>query len=135
MSYAVDLGAEVKTEDKLTPGPKMTVRTSNGALEVGFTHRSTRTYLVRNRSKQERTLVIEHPVRSNWRLDESMKPREQSRDLYRFDVPMKAGETVKFEVRELQDRVDPFQQQWAKASAPDVVETHFGTNLLLDVDQ
>jgi len=135
MSYAVDLGTEVKAEEKLAPSPKMTVRTSDGALQVGFTMRSTRTYCVRNRSKHARTLVIEHPVRSNWRLDDVMKPREQSRDLYRFDVPVKPGETVKFEVHELQGRVDPFQQQWAKTPAPDIAETHFGTNLLLDMDQ
>src|SRR5262249_28803272 len=135
ISYAVDLGTEVKAEDKLTPGPKRSVRTFNNALQVSYTVRHTRTYVVRNRSKQDRTLVVEHPVRPNWTLDEAMKPRERTRDLYRFDVAMKAGETVKFDVHELQGRVDPFQQQWAKTPAAEVTETHFDTNLFLEVDQ
>ena len=64
---------EVKAEDKLTPSPKMSVRLSNGLLQVANTVRNTRSYLVRNRGKHARTLVIEHPIRENWRLDGAMK--------------------------------------------------------------
>jgi hypothetical protein len=135
LSYAVDLTTEVKAEDKLTHSPKMTVRVSDGVLQVAYTLRGTRTYLVRNRGKQARTLVIEHPIRAGWRLDDAMKPRERTRDLYRFDVPVKAGEAVRFDVHELQDRVDPFRRYAGKTSAVnDIVESHFDTNLLLDVD-
>src|SRR5207248_1229747 len=41
ISYAVDLGTEVKAEDKLTPGPKMTLRTFNNGVQVSYTIRHT----------------------------------------------------------------------------------------------
>ena len=135
LSYAVDLGTEVKSEDRLAPGDKMALRTAGNAMQVHYTVTEIRKYTVHNRSKQDRLLVIEHPIRTNWKLAEGQKPREQSRDVYRFDVPVKAGATAHFEVREEQGRVDPFAPQWAKTPSAEVAETHFATNLNLEVDQ
>jgi hypothetical protein len=135
ISYAVDLGTEVKSEDRFTPGKKMIVRVNGNGLGVQFTVTHTRKYIVRNRSKQDRTLVIEHPFRSDWKLAEGQKARETTRDVYRFDVPTPAGKTTEFEVAEERVRVDAFPQQWAKNPTAETVESHFVTNMNLEVDQ
>jgi hypothetical protein len=66
------------------------------------------TYTVKNRSTQNRTVLLEHPIRGDWKLvaDEKKEKVEKSRDTYRFPVKVKAGETVAFPVKEEQDRVD-----------------------------
>ena len=135
ISYAVDLGTEVKSEDRLAPGNKLALRTAANAMQAHYTVTHIRKYIVRNRSKQDRLMVIEHPVRNSWKLSEGQKPRETTRDVYRFDVSLKAGENAEFEVREEQGRIDQFPQQWAKTPSAEVTETHFITNLNLELDQ
>src|SRR5262249_39824940 len=98
VSYAIDLGTEGVTEDRLAPGPEMAVRINSGHLQVQYKLRTTRSYVVKNRSPQDRTVVIEQPVRSGWKLVDPAKPSERTRDVYRFEVAVKAGEEKKFEV-------------------------------------
>jgi septal ring factor EnvC (AmiA/AmiB activator) len=51
-------------------------------------------------------LILEHPVRTDWRLVTPAKPTEQSRDVYRFEIKVQAGKSIKQEVVEEQARVD-----------------------------
>ena len=127
LSYAVDLATEVEKTTRQEPGPKLLARVVNNTLEVQYTMRETATYLVRNRSGQDRRLIVEHPLRSDWKLVEPEKPAERSRDVYRFVVEVRAGETVKFEVAEEQPRRDPFQVTVTPT------RTGFGTPLGIDV--
>jgi hypothetical protein len=108
LSYAIDLGVEVKATGRLNVGPKMTAQVVQDSVTVRYTVRQTRTYQIRNRSKQDRKLIIEHPIGEKWKLVEGMKPYEKSRDVYRFEVDAPAGKTVNFEVAEEQGRDDPF---------------------------
>jgi hypothetical protein len=127
VSYAVDTGMEIKPFDKVAPGPEMTASVQNGQLSVQYKLRQTRTYVIKNRSPEERQVVIEQPVRDGWKLVVPEKPSERTRDLYRFTVVVKPGETAKYEVAEELPRVDPFavtkQTDW----------TGFATSLGLDV--
>jgi septal ring factor EnvC (AmiA/AmiB activator) len=68
--------------------------------------RQTRTYLIKNRSGQARTLLVEHPVREQWRLVTPEKPAERSRDVYRFQVVIPAGKAHTLAVVEEQRRTD-----------------------------
>lgn len=154
VSYAIDTGTEVIPFDKVVPAAEMTARMENGHLQVQYKLRTTRTYLIKNRSNEMRKVVIEQPVRDGWKFTEARKvvqtapgkkddegkekdatwkagdiekPTERTRDLYRFNVDVKAGETVKYEVSEELPRIDPFentrQADW----------TGFATTLGLDV--
>jgi len=140
--------------DKVVPSPDMTARMENGRLQVQYKLRTTRTYVIKNRSVDARKVVIEQPVRDGWKFTEARKvvqtapgkkddegkekdatwkagdvekPSERTRDLYRFTVDVKAGETVKYEVSEELPRIDPFENtkhaDW----------TGFATTLGLDV--
>jgi hypothetical protein len=112
ISYAIDLGTEVKTETRQSEGPAMTATVIGEKLHLGYTARQTRKYTIRNRSAHDRVLVIEHPVREGWELAGGAKPRESSRDYHRFDVPVLAGKDVVFEVAEEQPRVEQIAGRW-----------------------
>jgi hypothetical protein len=127
LSYALDTGVEIKPFDVVKPGPEMTARMENGQLHVQYKMRHTRTYVIVNRSPEPRKVVLEQAIRTGWKLVLPEKPAEMTTDLYRFDVDVKPGETVKYEVSEELPRVDPFavskQADWSG----------FATSLGLDV--
>jgi hypothetical protein len=107
LSYALDQGTEVKTESKAHPGPDMTFNLGGDNLTAGYTMRETTTYAVKNRSTHDRVLIIEHPIRANWKLVDDKAPKERSRDVYRFEISVPAGTTTRYQVVEDQHRVDP----------------------------
>ena len=47
-----------------------------------------------------RTLVIEHPLRAEWKLADSLKPAETSANTYRFKIQAASKQTQKLEVEE-----------------------------------
>jgi len=115
LAYAVDLGLEVKVVKpeavaafvKETPGAfsdvmaegsvvarwPTAVKVVNGLLNVTKNERATKALVLRNRSREDRTVIIEHPVDAQWKLL-SPKPFEVSRDFYRFEVAVPAGKSV-----------------------------------------
>jgi hypothetical protein len=105
ISYAVDLGTEV--EPLCSPStPRLTsVRIHKGLLLTTTRAREAKTYSVRNRSGHDRTVLVEHPVRSEMRLVSKAKPVERTREVYRFEVKVPAGKTASLEVVEEQDLV------------------------------
>ena len=59
-----------------------------------------RTYNLKNRSEQERTAIVEHPLTPGWKLAEGIEPTERSRNAYRFERKIAPGESAKVEVVE-----------------------------------
>ncbi|MBI3821910.1 MAG: DUF4139 domain-containing protein [Planctomycetes bacterium] len=106
LSYALDQGTEVKTETKEAPSPDMTFKIGHDNLAATYDIRQTKTYTIKNRSTHDREVLIEHPLRSGWKLVEPKKALEQTRDLYRFQVSVKAGKTATYDVVEDNPRVD-----------------------------
>ncbi len=106
VAYAVDQGTEVKVEGRSAPQQLVAVKVVKGAVLATHKLRETKTYLVKNRSAQERTLIIEHPVRPDWKLVAPEKPSERSREVYRFEVKVPAGKSLTHNVVEEQSRVD-----------------------------
>src|SRR5262249_41930356 len=76
LSYAVDLGTEIKVETRDRIGPNMTVKFSSKdtAALASFKVRRTSTYLIKNRSPEGRVVILEHPLRSGWQLQSPEKP-------------------------------------------------------------
>ncbi|MBX9678801.1 MAG: hypothetical protein K2X38_08540 [Gemmataceae bacterium] len=104
ISYALDQGTEVKTTVKETPSPDMKLTLGESRLSASYRVRQTKTYTIRNRSPQDRTLVIEHPIRNGWTLLDTQKPADKSRSFYRFEVQAPSGKTTRFEVVEEEPR-------------------------------
>jgi hypothetical protein len=104
LSYAVDLGTEVKPETKDAPETLLTVKAAKGILTTTHKLRHTSLYTIKNRSEQTRKVVIEHPLQSDWKLVQPEKAGETTRDVYRFEMPVEPNKPVKFEVVEEQRR-------------------------------
>jgi hypothetical protein len=105
LSYALDQSTEVKTDVKSTPSPEMTFRLGDPQLTARYKLRQTKTYTIKNRSTHDRTIILEHPIQSDWKLV-GQKPAEQTRSHYRFNVTVASGKSAAFDVVEEQARVD-----------------------------
>jgi hypothetical protein len=103
VSYAVDLGTEVKPEVQADSGRLTHVKAVKGILHTTTKLRETKTYTVKNRNAQDRIVLIEHPVRAGFHLVSKDKPAETARDVYRFELKVPAGQTAKETVTEEHD--------------------------------
>jgi len=107
ISYAIDQGVEVKTTTKSFPDQVLLkARVVKDQLFVTYTMRDCKTYLFMNRSDHDRQVLVEHPVRKDWKLEAPRKPNEQTRDVYRFEVAVPAGKNAWLEVVEAQVQTD-----------------------------
>lgn len=101
LSYAVDLGIDAAVDNSTGDGEVVTIIISQGVLEITRRYEQSTVYTFKNHTSTARTVVVEHPNQGgDWKLLEPTKPTETTADLYRFDVPVKAGESHKFTVRE-----------------------------------
>ena len=100
ISYALDLKTEVVPQ--VSPEVEEVVAASlrKGTMLVTRKSIEEKTYLVSNRDEKQKLVLIEHPLRPDWRLIEPGDPPEQTRNLYRFKVLVDAGGTARLRVRE-----------------------------------
>ena len=100
ISYAIDLGTEVNPVPSNENGKLTVVKAVKGILHTTTKIRETKTYTVVNRNDAERAVLIEHPVRNEFKLVDTAKPAETASDFYRFQVNVKPGVTEKQVVTE-----------------------------------
>jgi hypothetical protein len=105
VSYAIDLGTEVDPQNG--PGTQRitSVKAVKGIITTHTKLTEEKKYRIVNRSQTDRTLLIEHPNRTNqqFKLVETEKPIEDTPEFFRFQTPVKAGETKTFIVKEERD--------------------------------
>jgi hypothetical protein len=106
ISYAVDLGTEVEPVAKHDTDRITLVKIVKGVLQTTTKIREIKTYNVKNRSEQDRTVLIEHPYRPDFKLVSKEKPKERARDVYRFEVQVAAGKSGSEEVIEERDLIN-----------------------------
>jgi hypothetical protein len=109
LSYAVDLGTEVEALPANNSGKLVKVKLNKGILYSTTLVHEAKTYKAKNRSQQDRLLIVEHPFRPEFHLVGTQKPAEQARDVYRFEVKAPAGKTVELQVAEEHDQVQTVQ--------------------------
>src|SRR5579884_2672683 len=100
LSYAVDLGCEVNPVPSSDNGRITQVKAVKGVVYTSTKVRETKTYTVANRNEQERLVLIEHPVRNDFKLVDTDKPAETAADCYRFELKVAPGKTAKQVVTE-----------------------------------
>ncbi len=108
LSYAIDLGTEVEPVVTQKPNRLIKVVVRNGQIETTHRLREEKEYKIKNRSEQDRMLIIEHPYRSELTLITPEKASERARDVYRFEVPVKSHGEEKLlvaEERNLENRI------------------------------
>jgi hypothetical protein len=120
LSYALDTGVEAKV---LVPDhwPQLaSVKAVAGVLHAVQKQAKSKTYLVKNRSPRERVLLIEHRYNDAWDLVAPERAAEKTREHYRFEVRLKAGESPRFEVVEENRRLEYVHLSQADETTIDV---------------
>jgi hypothetical protein len=93
ISYAIDLGTEVNPVPSSDNGRITSIKVNKGTLHTITKLRETRAYTIKNRNDVERLVMIEHPVRNEFKLTDTDKPAETASDFYRFQVKVAPGKT------------------------------------------
>src|SRR5262249_50880470 len=91
ISYAVDLGTEVSPKPSTDSGRVTHVKAVKGILWTTNKVKDSKVYTVKNRNDAERVLLVEHPVRTDFKLVGDAKPAETASDVYRFELKVPAG--------------------------------------------
>lgn len=140
LTYAVDLGMEVEAKSQNPPARITAVRIKKGVVYSTSRVREEQTYRAVNRSQDDRTLLVEHPYRPEFKLASDVKPVERTRNMYRFQLKVPKGQAVEVPVVEERDVVETvtlsntdnqqirliLQQQVLSKSVREALETAIG---------
>ncbi len=117
ISYAVDLGTRITTAFDSRVDAIRQISFRRGILSVRRAVVESKTYTIRNVDAKAKTLLIEHPLRPDYKLLEG-KPAEKTPTAYRFEVALAATTERTFPV--VEERV--LEESHAVASlTPDVL--------------
>jgi hypothetical protein len=100
LSYAMDLGVEMRPELGAETQLVQKLEVVKGQVRRLTLRRQGTTYQVRNRSGQERTLLVEHPLSPGWSTVGKTKPVEVTKTSYRFQWKVPAGGSLRETVTE-----------------------------------
>ncbi|MBX7102773.1 MAG: DUF4139 domain-containing protein [Gemmataceae bacterium] len=106
LSYAIDLGTEVEMKPTPAAGRLVMVKIVKGVMFATEKDRQEVAYKAVNRSKTDRTLLVEHPYRPQYTLTSATKPAERTRDMYRFEMKLPAGGSADLPVAEERELVN-----------------------------
>ncbi len=102
ISYALDLKVEVAPETKNRPEQLLSVKLIKGTMQVSRKFSRTQSYTVKNSDTKPKTVLIEYPIDSNWKLVAPQEPTEKTRDMYRFAVKADPGKPTVLKIEEEQ---------------------------------
>ncbi len=102
LSYGIDLqtSAVVKDLDTAKEQSVTAGKIVKGALVVTRKLVAAKEYSFENKGDHDKTVVVEHPLRTGWNLVDTPKPVETTNALYRFEQGVGAGKTERFTVHE-----------------------------------
>ncbi len=100
ISYALDLNTEVAPQGKPQTDTLTSVKIIKGVLHAARKYTRTQDYTVKNSGSKTKKVLIEYPKDSAWTLVAPEKPKETTRDLYRFVVNAEPGKPAELSVKE-----------------------------------
>jgi chaperonin cofactor prefoldin len=99
ISYAIDLGTRISTAVDSSRDFVREIHVRRGVMTTRSALQETQTYTIRNIDQKPKTLMLEHPIRSDYKLLK-LKPVETTTSAYRFEIKLAPGATEKFPVAE-----------------------------------
>ena len=99
ISYGIDLGTRVTTNIDSGNQRYLEFKATRGSLIAKTGMEETTTYTIKNIDNRAKTLVIEHPLRSGYKLL-TQKPMETTAAMQRFSVALKPASSEAFVVKE-----------------------------------
>jgi len=109
IAYALDSTVDVTPQQKSRREPYFKARLVDGILTLTAVETMTNAWKIVNRGREAATLWLHQPKNAAYRLSKPDKPLKEVDNHYRFEVPLKAGETVDFVVEEKRDVLDTVQ--------------------------
>jgi hypothetical protein len=109
LSYAADLGVLVDAKQKAENQHVTKVIIAHGTMTQMTQERQENTYTIRNRDAAARTLVIEHPARTGWKLSDDQTPAESSASFHRFRLSLEPKKTTTLTVKEYRPILNSYQ--------------------------
>jgi hypothetical protein len=100
LSYAADLAVQVVAKPMAGPEHLTRIRIVRGIMFRTVESRSITSYTIRNDDSSPRTVIIEQPIRTGWKLRDGLKVEEETATAYRFRVEVKPKTTQDFAVEE-----------------------------------
>ena len=99
ISYGIDLGTRVTTNIDSGNQRYLEFKATRGSLIAKTGVEETTTYTIKNIDNRAKTLIIEHPLRTGYKLL-TQKPVETTGRMQRFSVALKAASSETFAVKE-----------------------------------
>lgn len=100
ISYGIDLKVLMDSTSSKQEETITNAKVVKGVLNIARKHVFTQEYKAENKSDKEKTLIVEHPFRQNWKLVTPEKPLEKTDTLYRFQTTLPAGKPTSLKVQE-----------------------------------
>lgn len=89
ISFALDTGTLVRTEERAAREPAKLVKIVDGTVQVHYFQTDKKVYTVYNQTDRAKVVYIEHPVRKDWILSANFaKPDYTTARFYRFRVEL-----------------------------------------------
>ncbi len=109
ISFALDLGTRISTENKGDTRPAQLIKVADGVFQVHYFRTEQKIYHLTNQTDREKVIYVEHPLRKDWKLDEgTQRPETVNETVYRFRVVLKPFEKVSLPVVEKQGLMDSY---------------------------
>ncbi|MGA8443474.1 MAG: hypothetical protein WB714_35005 [Candidatus Sulfotelmatobacter sp.] len=109
LSYAADLGVLIDGKQRAESQRVTKVIIAHGTMMQSTQERQENIYTIRNRDASARTIVIEHPARPGWRLNDDEKPVESSTSFHRFRLTVEPKKTETLLVKEYRPITNSYQ--------------------------
>ncbi len=100
ITFALDLKTEVESRAGIGRQELQSIVVKKGTLLATRKWIEQTIYTVKNVDRRPVTVLVEHPYRADWTLSEERPGQERTRDVYRFPVTVKPGETTTLTVQE-----------------------------------
>ncbi|MGD9818159.1 MAG: DUF4139 domain-containing protein [Desulfomonilaceae bacterium] len=101
--YASDVIVDIVKNEKSKREPHLSARLVDGILTLTSVEVLTNSWKITNRGKEPAALWLHQPKHSGYRLSKPEKPLKEVGNHYRFEIPLKAAETIDFVVEEKKD--------------------------------
>ena len=119
VSYGSDLGVLVSVDRSDAPQHVTKIVAHDGVLTTSAEERASWTYTVKDADTTPRTIIIEHPTRSGWKVGADPVPAETTPGATRYRVTVGANKDAKLTVSE--SRVDSSATQVSSIDEPFLV--------------
>lgn len=100
LSYGIDLQVLIDSTSRKQESTVTSGKIVKGVLNLQRKNLFTQQYKIENKSDKDKTLIVEHPFRQNWKLLEPAKAMETTDTLYRFRQNVPAGKQAALDVKE-----------------------------------